>query len=329
MRTPAALSGLCAVVLAVASCGSPVEMTTEEKCEAALAGVAACYPGVSYEAECNEETLKAFEEFALDGEDCAGVKQVGKADWFSFGGCGAGEHECGLIFCCDDYVVTWFPEEADWDIVGVVDALHGAIPPGEQAVLDAASRDDLLDGVSIVYERPVVEIQGQPARDMAVEVSVGLIEIPYDTFMGWLPADRWGVELAHYLGGEVIVYETDALDRPTRQLERMVLSPFPCDWDIPLTNMDMTKVEVIEYAPDQAVVYWRVMYSDNDSTETDVGSVTFERYADGGTLITFHSAHRLNAPGGIHIPNDVVQWVLKTFFLEHIVHYGEIVDSYL
>ncbi len=108
----------------------------------------------------------------------------------------------------------------------------------------------------------------------------------------------------------------------------MVLSPFPCDWDVPLTNMDMTKVEVIEYGADQAVVYWRVMYSDNDSTETDVGSVTFARHDD-GTLITFHSAHRLNAPGGIHIPNDVVQWVLRTFFVEHIIHYGEIVDSYL
>ncbi len=279
--------------------------------------------------KCNEETLKAFEDFGLDGEDCDGVKQVGKADWFSFGGCDWGQHECGMIFCCEDYHMTWFPQETDWDIVGVVEALHGAIPFDERMLLDAAGRDDLLEGVSVVYEQPVVEYAGQPARDMAVEVSLGLIEVPFDTFQVWLPADRWGVELDHYLGGEVTIYETDAQERPIRQLERMVLSPFPCDWDFPLTNMDMTKVEVIEYSDGKAVVHWRVMYSDNDSTETDVGSVTFERYDDFSTLVTYHSAHRLNAPGGIHIPNDIVQYVLKTFFLGHIFHYGDVVESYL
>lgn len=319
-----------ALTLALASLPSCAEseMTTAQKCEAALQHVAACYPGVAYEAQCNEETLKAFEQFDTDSEDCAQVKKVGKADTFSFGGCGWAEHECGLIFCCDDYLVTWFPIESDWDIIPVVQTLHNAIPADKQAALDAADRQTLLDGISVVYEQPVAEYLGQPTRDMAVEVSLGLIETPFDTFQTYLPADRWGVELAHYLGGEVIVYQTDGQDRPVRQLERMVLSPFPCDWDVPLTNMDMTKVEVIKYTPDKAVVYWRVMYSDNNSTETDVGSVTFERYDDSSTLVTYHSAHRLNAPAGIHIPNDIVKWVLKTFFLEHIFHYRDIVQSY-
>lgn len=316
----------CVMALSIACAES--EMTTAEQCTLAMEQVAACYPGVSYEAECNEETLKAFQDFDMESEDCEGVKKIGKADWFAFDGCAPGEHECGLIFCCDDYVATWFPQESDWDIVPVVQALHGAIPADELATLQAASRDDFLEGLSVVYEQAVVEYEGQPARDMAVEVSVGLIEVDYDTFLQRLPAADWGIQLAHYLGGEVIVYESDDQLRPTRQLERMVLSPFPCDWDIPLTNMDMTKVEVIDYTSDKAVVYWRVMYSDNDSTETDVGSVTFERYDATSTMVTYHSAHRLNAPGGIHIPNDIVQWVLKTFFLEHISHYSDIVQSY-
>ena len=327
MRRVSVFSFLVLAAASLSAC-APTELTTAEKCEAAVEKVAACFPGVSYEAECNEETLKAFEDFDMDSEGCDGVKKIGKADWFSFGGCGSGEHECGLIFCCDDYVVTWFPVESDWDIIPVVQALHDSIPADSQALLDAADRDVLLDGISVVYEQAVAEFLDEPTRKMAVEVSQGLIETPFDTFQLYLPAHRWGVELAHYLGGEVMVYESDLDNRPTRQLERMVLSPFPCDWDVPLTNMDMTKVEVIDYTPDKAIVYWRVMYSDNNSTETDVGSVTFERYDETSTLITYHSAHRLNAPGSIHIPNDIVQWVLKTFFLEHIFHYGDIVESY-
>lgn len=139
------------------------------------------------------------------------------------------------------------------------------------------------------------------------------------------PSCKAGIELDHYLGGELIVYSTDKQGRAVTQLERMVLSPFPCDWETPLTDMDMTKVEFIEYTDSSATVYWRVMYSDNDSTEEDVGSVSFAAYDDFSTVVTFHSAHRLNAPLGIHLPNPLVRLTLVSIFQDHIWHYGDLV----
>ncbi len=319
---------LLSLVVAV-GCAPSGELSELEKCQLAKERVAECFPGVSFEAECNSETLAKFEEYGLEGEGCDGVKKVGKADWFSFGGCDQGQHECGMIFCCDDYLVTWFPVTTDWDIVPVVQMLHNALPADARAVIEGATREELLGGISQTYQQDVAETLGGQTQEMAVEISLQLAEIPFEDYLSALPAADWGVELAHYLGGEVIVYETDEQDRPVKQLERMSLSPFPCDVDVPLTNMDMTKVEVIVYEANRAIVYWRVMFSDNDSTETDVGSIEFTKYDEGSTLATFHSAHRLNMPGGLHIPNDVVELVLKTFFLEHTQHYADLVKNRL
>ena len=320
-------------IIAALGCGgeeaSETELTVDQQCQQAIEKVAQCYPGVSFEAECNEATLASYQEYGMDGQDCDDVKKTGKADWFSFGGCGVGEHECGLIFCCKNYDITWWPEEAHWDIVPVVETLRAATPATALATIEQATREELLTGVAATYQQEVAEYAGGGTKEMAVELSVGITDVPYEAFSLHLSAELWGVKLAHYLGGEVIVYEKDGQQRATRQLERMSLSPFPCDWEVPLTNMDMTKVEVIQYEEDRAIVYWRVMFSDNDSTETDVGYVEFKRYDETATQITFQSAHRLNAPGGIHIPNDVVEFVLKTFFVEHINHYGDIVRSYL
>ncbi len=318
-----------AMLVFLASCAPANEMSDAEKCELARERVAECFPGVSFEAECSQETLDKFEEYGFEGEGCDGVKKVGKADWFSFDGCGQGEHECGLIFCCDDYLVTWFPQDTDWDIVPVVQVLHNSIPADVREKFEVATREELLKGLSGTYQQEVAETLGGATQEMAVEVSKQLAEIPFDDYQAALPAADWGIELAHYLGGEVIVYETDDQNRAVKQLERMSLSPFPCDVDVPLTNMDMTKVEVIVYEPERAIVYWRVMYSDNDSTESDVGSIEFVKYDESSTLATFHSAHRLNMPGGLHIPNNVVELVLKSFFLEHIQHYATLVQNRL
>ena len=320
---------LLVLFVVLAGCAAQGEQqSVEERCEQIIETVAVCYPGVAFEAECTEETLAKFEEYALDGEDCSGIKKAGKADWFSFGGCGEGEHECGLIFCCDDYNVTWFPTDADWDILGVVSGYQAEMPADIRQRIDGASRQELLDGISETWQQHVAEYAGGETAEMAVEHSVMLIEVPYSTFISRLPMADWGIELDHYLGGELIVYEEDDQGRPIRQLERMVLSPFPCDLEMPLTNMDMTKVEVIVYEEDSSTVYWRVMYSDNNSTETDVGSLVFVFYDEDSTLVTFHSAHRLNAPGGIHIPNDAVELVLGYMFLDYIEHYRQIIASY-
>jgi hypothetical protein len=89
----------------------------------------------------------------------------------------------------------------------------------------------------------------------------------------------------------------------------------------------MTKVEVIVYESDRSTVYWRVMYSDNDSTVTDVGSVEFSAYDSFSTLITFHSAHALNGPLSIPIPLSVLAPALSSTFLGFTQNYVDMIAS--
>ncbi len=305
--------------------GGP-DLSEAQRCDTLIAAMAQCQPDLAQEAVCDAQTLALVSSAGLEAAACGEVFQAGKADWFAHRGCDVGQHVCQWIFCCDDYELTWFPSsESDWDIEGVVDALVAGAPADALAVLDAATEWEVYDGVAVTFEQAVQEYPGAAARDMAVEITRMLVAVPYDEFQQWLPAARWGVELKGYLGGEVRVYTRDHEGRPVHQLERMVLGPLGTQLETPLSNNDMTKVEIIRYGHDQATVRWRVMFSNNGSTETDVGLVDFRRWDDTSTLMTFHSAHRLNAPGGIHIANAVVQPLLKKTFLTFLTHYRGLV----
>jgi hypothetical protein len=328
----AAILGLLAVgALAVEGCSLDPGASTGggDRCSQVIAAMAACYPDLATEGRCSESTVAEFDRLDLGSKDCDTIDDVGKADWFAAGGCDAGQHVCDWIFCCDDYVITWRPSSAeDWNVTPVIDALGAALPDEVASAAAEASWEQLRGGVSWHYQQQVAERVGGAPKDLAVEYTQQLVEVPYEDFSAVLPAQSWGVELAHYLGGQVEVYEQDAQGRATAQLERMVLSPVPCDWESPLSNNDMTKVEIIEREPDRARVSWRVMYSNNDSTVTDVGSVEFAAYGSTATLITFHSAHKLNAPGGIPIPLAILGPALSYTVLDFTRHYAEIVSTY-
>ncbi len=227
-----------------------------------------------------------------------------------------------------NYDATWFPQsESDWDVVPVVQTFQAQTPSWAAEWIEDSSWDALRSGVSVSYTQEVEEVFGQGSKKMSVHITRLVVDLPYADFVAQLPVEDWGINLAHYLGGQVKVYDQDAQGRTTRQLERMVLSSMPCDFNSTLTNNDMTKVEVIEYGDNWGTVYWRVMHSDNNSTETDVGSVDFWGVDEEHTVITFHSAHRLNALGGIHIPSAVLMPALEKTFLDHARHYAELVSG--
>ena len=294
-------------------------------CEEVVEQMAACYPDLANEAACTDDTLAEFERMGAE-VDCDAVERDGKADFFSFGGCPAGQHRCGWIFCCDDYRLTWHPSrDADWDIVDVVEGFQQAAPTDAVRAVQQADPSALRRVVAASFLQDVAEYPNAAPVEMAVEYTRGLVDLSFDDLQQVLPAEDWGIRLGTWIGGEVKVYARDGEGRATRQLERMVLSPCRVIVETPLSNNDMTKVEVIHYRPGGATVYWRVMHSDNDSTETDVGSVDFSAYGHDATLVTFHSAHRLNAPGGIHLPNDLVKLALGETFAELVRGYQDYV----
>ncbi len=329
LATVALLFPLAAAAASGCVASEPEEVgdDTADRCAEIIAHMAQCYPDLATEALCTADTVAQYDALGLDTQSCEGIEGLGKADLFAFGGCGQNERVCGWIFCCDDYDITWLPEtDEDWNVLPVVEDFQAATPGWASAAIEQASLSELRAGVSVSYQQQVAETVGGAPREMAVEITRQVIEIPYPLFVQRLATEDWGIQLDHYLGGEVLIYEQDEQGRATRQLERMVLSPFPCDWESPLTNNDMTKVEVIRYGADWSTVTWRVMHSNNNSTETDVGSVDFRAYGESSTVVTFHSAHRLNAPGGIHIPNSLLAPSLSSTFLDFVRHYRNIVE---
>ncbi|MBI5536964.1 MAG: hypothetical protein HY898_29860 [Deltaproteobacteria bacterium] len=319
-----------ATVVAAAGLGCGGEGGTNsanptDRCAEIVAQMAKCYPDLPAQGTCTAETIERFDSFNVSTLSCTALDDMGKADTFAYGGCGQNEHVCGWIFCCADYKITRSPAASDWDIVQLVDTYQQQMPSEVAQEQKAATDADLSSGVSWTWEQSIVPSPGGSSVPMAVELSERVIDLPYATFVARLPAEQWGTRLGYYIGGEVRVNQQDAQGRAIRQVERMVLSPLPCGADLRLGNNDMTKAEVIVYGADRAKVYWRVYFSDNDSTESDVGSVEFQSYDADRTLVRFHSAHRLNAPLGVHISNDIVQVVLQTYFLDHIDHYAKIV----
>jgi len=290
--------------------------------------LSSCYPDLPPEAQAIEGTLEQYSADDFEGMDCNEIDDAGKADLFSFGGCATGEHVCSWLFCCeDDYDIHWNPDDEDWSFVSTVVTYQEATPEWALDELESASYQDLLDAVSVTFEQDVDAGTGKGPQELAIEITAGIIPVSFETFLERFSPDTWGVNLDHYLGGEVQVYAHDEQGRVLRQLERMVLSPFSCDAESPLSNQDMTKVEHIVYAEDSATVYWRVMYSDNDSTATDIGTVTFTRDGHSDTLVIFHSAHRLRTAIGTDIPNTLVMLTLAPFFSDHVREYREIVTG--
>ena len=305
------------------------EQSNQATCDDLRTMMAACYPDLPADAACSDTMLEQYSLDDFDSMTCDEIDDAGKADIFTgFDGCPEGEHECGWLFCCeDDYDMHWSPGENDWDFVSYVDAYQSATPQDALDELDAASYDDLLDAVAVTFDQYVDDGRGNGSQELAVEITMGVVPVDFDTFLSRFSPDNWGVNLDHYLGGEVQVYERDAQGHVIRQAERMVLSPFPCDAESPLSNQDMTKVEQIYWTEDRVTVYWRVMYSDNGSTDTDVGTVSFMRYGDYDTLVWFHSAHRLRTAIGTTLPNFLVRATLSGFFSDHIREYREIVTG--
>ncbi len=207
----------------------------------------------------------------------------------------------------DDFSISWHPDESEFeDIVEVVDAYQSDVPEDIAGSLGELSREQLRAVVSYTWNQDVVEYSGESAQEMGVELTLGLVEVPYEDFIAIMPPEFWGPNLAHYLGGELL--RMPGVDGG--QYERMVLSAFPgLDYD-PVNN-DMTKAEIVVRDEDHAKVYWRVYHSDNDTTDADVGSVSFGRYDDDSTLVMFHSAHVIRGLGGLIplLPSD--GWIIE------------------
>ncbi|OFZ21612.1 MAG: hypothetical protein A2X94_00295 [Bdellovibrionales bacterium GWB1_55_8] len=84
----------------------------------------------------------------------------------------------------------------------------------------------------------------------------------------------------------------------------------------------MTKLEEIVYEENRSNVFWKVIFSDNGSTEMDLGSVEFRAFEHNFVVVTFHSAHRLRM-FGLKIPPALAKSSLRSVFRDHLRHYRD------
>lgn len=240
-----------------------------------------------------------------------------------------GQHASGYRSISNEqalFPVTRLPQEStspggDWDFVPFIERFEVALPSKNRNEIRSWRIDELKLGRSTHYDVTMESDSSGDEKCLSAELSRMLIQVPYSEFVKKLPPETWGTHLAHYLGGEVHVLARDAKNRSLRQVERMVLSSLPSDLDSTLFNQDMTKAEILLYGEDFAKVYWRVYHSDNGSTEADIGSVEFMAFGEDATLVTFHSAHKVNTVFGIPVPHVILGPMLSSTFIDHLEKY--------
>ena len=99
-----------------------------------------------------------------------------------------------------------------------------------------------------------------------------------------------------YLGGVVVALAHDASGRPVRQAERNIYLPQPNYLVLYQGKpIDVSKLEVVEYAADRHRLYWKTVLSENDSATYDDGIATFERTGD-GTRVTITGRQQFTLP---------------------------------
>jgi hypothetical protein len=99
-----------------------------------------------------------------------------------------------------------------------------------------------------------------------------------------------------YLGGVLVPLAHDAAGRPLRQAERNIYLPQPNYLVLYQGKpIDVSKLEVVDYADDRHRLYWKTMLSENASAVHDDGIATFER--DGsGTQVTITGRQQFTLP---------------------------------
>lgn len=218
--------------------------------------------------------------------------------------------------------VNWEPRlSRDWEIIPAISELRSNIPGQiqEKILQLLKEKKTLIKGRAFTYVQNVKEETIGPYKKMAVQYSTRLIPVAYDDFIKFIPPHEWGANLYGLIGRGVTHQEFNDQNVIYKQVERMVLAGFG-------QNMDMTKVEVIEYDSDKVTVFWRVRASDNQTTDSDIGLLEIAKHSANATLVTFHSAHRLRLFGAA-LPSTFIHRSIGKAFLQHLARYNAITEN--
>jgi hypothetical protein len=225
-----------------------------------------------------------------------------------------------LLFSCTGINnITKMPRQEEFqDLKEVVSLLDTKMPVPVRETVDSFTIEDMEQGKALSYDDTVNEYisnNKKIEKPMVVQYSVITMDASLNDFLKVIPIENWGSHLAGWKGGEVKQIPSEPENNSRYQAERMVLA---------LGN-DMTKAEIIETTDTTASVFWRVYYSDNDSTLSDVGKLEITALGEKKIKVIFHSAHDLKFYGFMRLPKFIVRPGLERTFLEHLRKYKKTV----
>lgn len=162
------------------------------------------------------------------------------------------------------------------------------------------------------------------------------LPIPFDTFVERVDVARTIQFMNDYIGGVVVPTARDAHHRVVRQAERNLYLPQPNYLALYQGKLiDVSKIEVCDYASALHRMYWKTIKSENQSATYDDGVVTFSRTRGGTrvhilgrqlfTLPPFWQAIDLNlAP---QLKATLVTHAYKTFFERTCANFEALVEG--
>lgn len=104
------------------------------------------------------------------------------------------------------------------------------------------------------------------------------VDFPFDDFVRKVDICKSLTYMKHYIGGRAVRVRSDSMGRCIYQLERTVFLAQPnCMMLLNGKDIDITKIERIDYREGRRKLIWKTVFSDNRSATFDVGAVTFER----------------------------------------------------
>jgi hypothetical protein len=143
-----------------------------------------------------------------------------------------------------------------------------------------------------------------------------VIPVPFDEFVRRVDVSRAIGFMNDYIGGRIVIVESDAHGRPLLQAERNLYLPQPNYLALSGGRcIDVTKLECAAYGDDRHALYWQTVRSENGSARYDDGMVSFERTADGETRSRVFGRQEFVLPPLWEFVNLPVYAALKSFLV--------------
>ncbi len=124
-----------------------------------------------------------------------------------------------------------------------------------------------------------------------------VIPVDYNDFVRRVDVAKTIQYMNDYIGGLIIQVQKDRQGRVTHQMERNLYLPQPNYLALYQgKNIDVSKLEWIQYGAHEQKMFWKTVKSENGSAKFDDGAVRFARLENGDTRVSIFGRQQFTLP---------------------------------